>query len=96
MKRMALNQWCGIVLGGVVALAFVGCVEDGPEAPPLTGPVGPTLPADAGLAGSGGAAGGDAGGAAGTGGASGSGGAAGNGAGDSGIVDGGAADADAS
>jgi hypothetical protein len=38
-----MNRWCLMCVAGA-AVAFFACVDDGPEAPPLTGPVGSTVP----------------------------------------------------
>jgi hypothetical protein len=48
MKRLHVNLWCiGLALSAGV-FGSVGCNDDGPAIPVLTGPVGPTQPPDAG------------------------------------------------
>lgn len=37
-----MNRWCLMCVAGATA-AFFACVDDGPEAPPLTGELGPLV-----------------------------------------------------
>lgn len=73
MKRMTVNQWCLLCAATALsASTLTGCVDEGTDAPPLTGVQGPTaepsttMP-DGGMAGMGGMGGMGMGGSAGMG-----------------------------